>query len=161
MPHWLSTSNTWLIALYAVVFVALARSVWFRATSPTPMTPIWVSGIAIPLILVSITLFTWGLTRYWNYSPVLLAIMSGTGAWAGHAAIRDTAPIRWGSRSDILGRAAIAIAAACTALLGMVESHNRYGSPATVRQWYAVAIVLLLLAAVLKPAWVRSGFRRP
>jgi hypothetical protein len=154
-------SNFWLIGLYAVLVAAMLRATWFRPTAASAGSRIWLTGVAAPLGLISITLVRWGISRYWDYAPALIAIVMGTGVWVGYFVSRDAAPIRWGARSDLLGRAAIAVMAACTALLGVIETHRRYGSTAVARQWYAIAIVLLLVAVVLKPAWVRELYRTP
>src|ERR1700683_2041386 len=159
MPHWLSMSNFWLIGLYAVIVAATLRAAWFRPTAASASSGIWFTGVAVPLGLISITLVRWGISGYWDYSPALFAIMIATGAWVGYLVSRDVAPIRWGARSDLLERAAIAVTAACTALLGVVEAHQRCGTADVARQWYAIAIVLLLVAVVLKPAWLRAWYR--
>jgi hypothetical protein len=161
MPHWLSMSNFWLIGLYAVIVAATLRATWRRPTAASAGSMIWLTGVAVPLGLVSITLVRWAISRHWDYAPAVFAIVTGTGAWVGYFVSRDAAPIRWGARSDILGRAAIVVMAAGTALLGVIETQQRYGSVNVARQWYVIAIVLLLVSVVLKPAWVRALYRTP
>ncbi len=159
MPRWLSMSDILMDALYVLPVVVLLRATWLRRARPSHISRIRVLGVVVPLALVSITLVAWGVSGHWVFQPMPLAIMIGVGAWAASEVARDTRPIRWGSRGDLLGRIAIAVAALCTAILGLLESHDRYGSPATVRQWYAIAIVLLAVAVVLKPSWLRAAFR--
>jgi hypothetical protein len=161
MPHWLSMSNFSMIGLFVVVIAVILGATWFRPTAGTVGGRVWWTGVAAPLGLISITLGRWGISRHWDFAPALIAIVLGTGVWVGYVVSHDAAIIRWGSRSDLLGRAGIAVIGACMAVLGVIEAHKRYGSVNVVRQWYVIAIVLLLVAVVLKPAWVRALYRTP
>jgi hypothetical protein len=161
MPRWHPTTIMLIAIPLAVAVAARLSGLWARQRYPGVARSIWLTGVVVPLMLAAITVVVRIFGGYWDYLPTIFAIWIGTAAWVARTINRDPAPVRWGSPSDLLGRLAIANMAACTALLGVIESQARYGSPTTVKMWYASSIVMVVMAVALKPAWVRVAFRMP
>jgi len=122
------------------------------------MSSTWLRGIAVPLVMVGLTVVPWIVTGQWYWVGIIWAIVLATGAWVGRAVARDPSPPRWGSRNDLLGRSVLVVWAAAMALIGLEESRTPFGRT-VVGFWhhtyYLLAIGLLVAAVVTKPAWLR------